>query len=140
MSNLLIGKYQWKDRYSVNIESIDKHHLNFLELMNSLIDAINEKKCSDEIQTIFYKLLFYAESYFTEEEMLFQKHNYPKFENHKAEHKDFAEKISMLQVEYSKGKSSVCFYLLTFMQKWFQEHILAYDAEAVEFLLKNGVK
>jgi len=139
MGEVLLDKYVWKDDYKVNIASIDKHHQNFVELLNDLIGTVSTSKCKENIAITFYKLIYYAENYFTEEELLFQSKNYPNLEQHKAEHKAFADKINIFKNQFLEGKDNICLHLLAFLQKWFHEHILQYDKEAVDFLIENGV-
>ena len=41
--------------------------------------------------------------------------------------------------DLEKNKNDVCLDLYNYLEYWFDEHILKYDKEAVEFLKKSGV-
>lgn len=133
-----IQKYDWKEEYSVGIESIDEQHKKFVEILNLLIDVINDNDCSLRIADVFFSLAYYAEHYFINEEIMFKDYKYPNLSHHKDLHNTFILRIIKFQKEFEQDKDNVCRELLSFLQDWFRDHILDYDHKASEFLKKQG--
>lgn len=132
-------KYSWKEEYNVDIESIDKQHQKMLENLNRLADIINKKECREHVSEIFFSLVHFAENYFTKEEILFKDYKYPNFSMHKEAHNNFIQQIIKFQEDYKNDVRNVCIDLYHFLDKWFNNHILEYDKDAVKFLKEKGL-
>jgi len=129
----------WKPEYDVEVEFINKHHKKFVEALNLLAHVIKERQCRELMMDVFFKLTFYIENYFIEEETYLRNYNYPKFQQHKTEHSKFIEEFVHFRNEYGKD-DRVCLKMYQFLRKWFDSHILQYDNDAVNFLIQNDVK
>ena len=132
--------FTWKPEYNVNITLIDDQHKKFLEMLNFLRVGIIEKPCKEKISEILFSLAHYAEHHLIQEEIYFKNYQYPNFTQHKEAHKDFIDRIIKFREDYEKGADKVCEEMYGFLVDWFENHILKYDKEAIEFLLKKGVK
>ncbi len=131
--------YQWKDKYTVNITVIDEQHKKFLNIINELKLIINSNSCEEKVSEIFFKLAYLIDHYFIKEEIYFNDLKYPNFEQHKAAHNQFVERIIQFQKDVENNKPNLCLEIYQYLEKWFDEHILKYDKEAVEYLRKSGV-
>ncbi len=131
--------YQWKDKYTVNITVIDEQHKKFLNIINELKLIINSNSCEEKVSEIFFKLAYLIDHYFIKEEIYFNDLKYPNFEQHKAAHNQFVERIIQFQKDVENNKPKLCLEIYQYLEKWFDEHILKYDKEAVEYLRKSGV-
>jgi len=129
----------WKEEYNVNIGLLDKQHKKFLEIFNLLKKAINEGVCERNISEVFFSLVYYAEHHLIQEEIYFKNYKYPNFNLHKEAHNNFINRIIKFREDFEEGKEDVCVEMYYFLEKWFNNHILKYDKEAVEFLVKKGV-
>jgi hemerythrin-like metal-binding protein len=136
----MLQKHEWKDDYSVNIESIDEQHKKFIEIINLLIDVVNKKHCNSRVADVFFSLAYYAEHYFINEEILFKDYQYPNLTQHKELHNNFILRIIQFQKEFEADKENVCEELLGYLEDWFKEHILQYDKSASDFLKEHGIK
>jgi hemerythrin-like metal-binding protein len=134
-----LEKHDWKEEYSVGIESIDEQHKKFVEILNLLIDVINGGECSDRITDVFFSLAYYAEHYFINEEIMFMDYKYPNLTQHKELHNEFILKITLFQKGFENNKNDVCRDLYAYLEAWFKEHILDYDIKASNFLKEHGV-
>jgi hemerythrin-like metal-binding protein len=130
----------WDTSQSVGIDIFDKHHKNFLGVINSLIEAINSKQCADKIVEILHKVIYYAENYFIDEEIFFKKYKYPKLNEHKESHAQFINEINGFMQMLKGGNTEICFEILDFMDKWYKNHLSKYDQDAINFLKEKGVK
>ncbi len=128
---------EWNEDYELKIDKIDEHHKRFLEIINLLINVTENRSCEEEISLVFFRLIFYVENYFIDEEIILKEYNCTNLKEHKEEHNKFVKEIIKFQNEYQKHDKTVCKRLLNYLQSWFNEHILAYDRKAAELILKN---
>lgn len=129
----------WKEEYNVNIGLLDKQHKKFLEIFNLLKKAINESACERNISDVFFSLVYYAEHHLIQEEIYFKNYKFPNFNLHKEKHNHFIKRIIKFREDFEEGKEDVCVEMYYFLEEWFNNHILKYDKEAVEFLVKKGI-
>lgn len=129
----------WNDNYSVNVLELDKHHQRIMQMINSLNEAIIHNHSDDIIEQVLDNLVDYAVYHFGAEEDYFEKFNYPKTDEHVAEHESFIKKISGLKIDYLNHKKIDAIELLNFLQNWFLHHIQELDHEYSKFLNKNGL-
>ena len=130
----------WIEEYTVNIEKIDEHHKKFLDIINMLIKIKNDRSCEEEISLVFFRLIYYVENYFIDEETYMKKLKFPGFKPHREEHNTFIREIIKFQDLYQKGDRTICNDLYDCLQNWFDVHILGKDREAALFLIEKGVK
>jgi len=131
--------YKWKDEYTVNISIIDEQHKKFLEIINELKRIINENKCKEKVSDVFFQLAYLIDYYFIKEEIYFKDLEYPNIDQHKAEHKQFIDRTIQFQKDVENSKPNLCLEIYQYLENWFDEHILKYDKEAVEYLKSKGV-
>ncbi len=131
----------WKNKIKkTGIQSIDKHHLKFIDLYEHFSMMQEKKSCVEEITSLFYKLSFHVENYFLEEEIYLKQYNYPKLQEHQEAHNAFIQRILYFQREYQAGNTDICFPIIEYLEEWFDEHIIQSDNEAVDFLLQHDAK
>ncbi len=127
---------EWKEEYNVNISFIDEHHQKFVLILNKILEIKNHDFCGEKVSEIFFSLVHYAEHYLIREEIYFKE--YPNFQHHQKLHNEFIERITRLQQDYNKGEVNVCVEMANYLYNWFENHILKYDKEAVNYLKEKG--
>ncbi len=70
-------KIKWTESLNLDIEDIDKQHMKFLEIVNELLIAMEEKRSREVLSKIIDELISYAFYHFSKEERYFNKANYP---------------------------------------------------------------
>ncbi|HAF30372.1 MAG TPA: hypothetical protein DCG75_15125 [Bacteroidales bacterium] len=141
MGNIVNSEpYQWKDEYTVNITVIDEQHKKFLSIINDLKLIINGKSCKEKVSDIFFQLAYLIDYYFLKEEIYFNDLKYPNFDHHKKQHNLFIDRVIQFQKDLENNKPDLCLEIYQYLENWFDEHILKYDKEAVEYLKNGGVK
>ena len=83
---------EWKDDYSVGIDSIDQQHKKLLNLINQLQTAVDYSTGEQFEREALDELVDYTKTHFTYEEGLMRDNDYPDFEPHKAQHEKMFEK------------------------------------------------
>ncbi len=129
---------KWSPALETGIPTLDTARREFVGLYNRLVRLLRESKCEEEISSLFFSLIHYAGDDLIREEMLLRDAEYPRFSVHREAHGRFIEQIRDLQERYASGDDHACWDLFTFLQEWFNDHILNYDREALDHLHARG--
>jgi hemerythrin len=132
--------FQWDEKYSVGIHSIDSQHKEIFLHLNKLLEAMKLGLASDVITPIILDLEKYAVLHFQKEEYFFQRFNFQGSADHIKEHNDFTKKVTSLKEDLKSGKITLSFELLNLLKDWIDHHILIVDKQYVECFRQNGLK
>jgi len=132
-------KYIWKEDYNTGVNFIDEQHRYFFNIISSLKSSIDNDVCGESGSKIFFSLVHYAEHFLIQEEIYFMEANFPGLAEHKSLHAGFIRRIIQFQQDYEKDITRTCQSLLPFLDDWFDNHILKYDKEAVDYLKEKGL-
>ena len=131
---------RWKDEYNFNVRFIDDQHKYFFRTMNKLRDCITSGNCRDTGTEIFFELAHYAEHFLIQEEIYFKDYQFPDYNQHKDLHNEFIERFVKFQKDFESDSEKIWSDMLGFLQEWFNNHILKYDKEAIQYLTEKGVE
>jgi hemerythrin len=131
---------EWKDEYSVYVKEIDDQHKQLVKLIFKLFTAINEQKTKEELGGVLGELAKYAGFHFSTEEKYFDAFDYEHKDEHVAEHRKFAEKVTDLQTKYANNEVEISFELIDFLEDWLLNHLMEMDQRYVKCFTKNGLK
>jgi len=132
--------FQWEDKYSVGIQSIDNQHKEIFMLLNKLLEAMKMGHANDVTIQIIQELERYAVIHFQKEEYFFQRFNYQGSAEHITEHQNFIKKIAVLKSELNSGKMILTIELLNFLRDWIEHHILVIDKKYSACFRQNGLQ
>jgi len=132
--------FQWEEKYSVGIQSIDNQHKEIFKYLNELLQAMKEGKAENVTTRIVLELTKYAKIHFQKEEFFFQRFNYSETIEHMREHQLFIEKVESFKSEFKAGKITLTFELLSFLKDWIDHHIMEVDKRYMECFQKNGLR
>ncbi|MDQ7092141.1 bacteriohemerythrin [Desulfosporosinus sp. PR] len=122
---------QWKDEYSIGVESIDEQHKHLFEIGNRIYDLLENYLYVDKydkIVEIIQELGDYTKYHFKSEEDYMIQIKYPKYLSHKVEHDDFIQKIEEVNFkDLDNDQDKYIRDILTFVFNWILEHILKKD-------------
>ena len=131
---------EWKDEYSVGIESIDTQHKKLLGLINSLQTAVNYKTGAAFEQEALDELVDYTRTHFKYEEDMMEQNGYPDFTTHRAEHELMIARVEEVLNQYQQDKDTAMQNAIDFLQGWLINHINGTDKQYSSFLIGKGVK
>lgn len=131
--------FNWNDRLSVNVESIDRQHRVLIGFINTLADHIINKKSGILIDSATNQLISYSKIHFSYEEMLFDIHNYPDNVEHLKLHDKLFVAIDA-HIEKLKNKEIEADVVLDFLKKWLEIHIMNEDIQYSEYMTEKEVK
>ncbi len=111
----------------------DDQHKKLISLINDVSDAMKARKAAQVIGGILQELSDYTVHHFGNEERAFDKYDYPKKEEHKAQHKIYVDKIAELIERNNKGELGISVSVLDFLMEWITNHIMKIDMQYVPF-------
>jgi len=117
----------------LNIESMDKHHRDFIDMYNK-IDFDNDEMLICEIHSIINQ----TKIHFLEEEELMKKYSYPRILEHKEEHDKIIYELTYFIKKASEpfGKKLLKSFCKERLVQWFENHIVSMDSD-LAYSLKN---
>ena len=130
---------EWKDEYSVGIESIDRQHKKLIALINNLQTAVNYSAGAEFEQEALDELVDYTKTHFGYEEELMEKNGYPDFTTHRAEHELMISRVEQVLAEYKRNPDTAMQNAIDFLRDWLINHINGTDKQYSKFLIDRGV-
>jgi hemerythrin-like metal-binding protein len=130
----------WSDLYSVGIAQIDSEHKKLIDLTNELYAARLAGKAEAALGKILDGVAAYTLTHFGNEEALMRKHQYPGFQQHKAEHDKLVARVKQLQEDCRAGTSTVTSEAMKLLQEWLVSHIVSVDKRYTAHLNAAGVR
>jgi len=112
---------------------IDKHHRRFIYLIEQLKMIPINSGNKQELMSFLYKLSYYAENSFQDEEIILNRHKCPNYANHRAEHKKFIQNMNQIQQLFIENSESILPDLLLLLDDWYENHILRLDNQEKHF-------
>ena len=131
---------EWKDEYSVGIDSIDRQHKKLLNLINQLQTAVDYSTGEEFERDALDELVNYTKTHFSYEEGLLEKNNYPGFEPHKEQHNQMIKHVEEVLAEYEKDHDTAMSNAVDYLKDWLINHINGTDKKYSSFLIDKGVK
>ena len=126
-------------KHSLKYEKMDKLHMEFLEIYNSV--DLNSK---DSISAKAIELLEHTKVHFSEEEKLMDRYDYPRSREHKDEHnKVLSELRFFIDKSHSIfGMNILKSYYIEKLPHWFDYHLASMDSDLAAHInnyhLKNN--
>ena len=123
-------KFEWEDRYNLNVMTMDSEHKVLIKKMNHLSAACKES--DPNLKEIFDDFAKYVEKHFLSEEEYMQSIGFPDLNSHKLIHQNLLEKVGTFksQLESSGSLDDEFFKFLKF---WLSSHICGIDMKYSKF-------
>lgn len=131
---------EWKNEYSVGIDSIDQQHKKLINLINQLQTTVKYSTGEEFEREALDELVDYTRTHFSYEEDMMEQNGYPDFEPHKAQHVKMINKVEEVLAEYEKDSDTAMENALNYLSEWLINHINGTDKEYSSFMISKGVK
>ncbi len=131
---------EWDNKYSVEISLIDEEHKTLFSLLNKVIVAKEHNDNSEELWEVLSEMTNYALTHFKTEEAYMKELNYPEYQNHKEEHRDFYTEIIAYHDKVIKGDSQIANEIIEYLKWWFVNHIQVTDNKYIACFKENSLK
>ncbi len=129
----------WNDSFSVHINEIDAQHKKWIDLLNSLHDAMKAGKGKEKIGEVLTGLVEYTKVHFSKEEGLMRASAYPFYAQHKKVHEDMVKEVESLLARYKSGEGTLTLDVMQFLKNWLSEHIMTTDKNYGPYLNSKGI-
>jgi len=130
-------KIIWNEKFTTGIIIFDQQHKKIIDLINELIELRNSKLDHDYVNETLIKMTQYAIEHLQTEEKLMLEYDYPEYENHKLEHKEFRKKTISLSMEKTVYDETILNQILEYLTEWWKNHILYTDKKYSTFFLEK---
>jgi hemerythrin len=130
----------WKDKLSVNIESIDNQHKILIELINNFYENITNISNRENVAKLLSGLKKYIEEHFAYEEKYMKFYHYQDFERHKKEHDSFIKKVVDIENKFNSEQMILSLDITSFLFDWLKKHIMVSDKRYSETFIGKGFK
>lgn len=130
---------KWSDDLSVQVTEIDNQHKKLIDIINSLHEAMLEKKSKEMLAGILDELAAYTVYHFSTEEKYMTEFNYIGLLSHKKEHDAFVSKTESFISAYQSNKLGLSMELMSFLRDWVSNHIKGTDKKYSGVFNKNGL-
>ena len=122
-SNLI----RWGGHYKLGKPEIDHQHEDLIRLLNDLHTQWQDGATRVQLAAALETLAGAVLDHFRDEEMLMERHRYPRFASHKFEHDRFAARIAGLIRDFHTGEASLDEPLFHDLATWLRDHLLLRD-------------
>jgi len=128
-----VEMFEWKDRFSVHVDEMDRHHKKLFEYFAELQNVIQSGDATQKVEETLKSLTAYSHYHFAEEEHLMKAMCYPGLAAHVSQHAYFTNEVKemnkQLQLRMLPERSVPCF-----LRDWLINHIMNEDSKYGEML------
>ena len=135
----MITMFEWNEKYSTGIASIDAQHQGLFSIGAELYAAMSTGQGNERMGAILTRLVQYTAAHFAYEERLMQLHRYPEYAAHKALHDDLTRQVKQFHEEFQSGHVGISIPLLSFIDDWLKHHIGKSDQGYAKLLTARAV-
>jgi len=128
-------RWEWDDKMSVGIASIDADHRDLAERYNGLVHALFQNGDPALFEKCFRSLINRVRRHFAYEQRLMIDLGYKGHDSHAAEHEKLLNEAEELTQRVTTGVEKYDFAVLTqYVKFWLMEHIVHEDRRLAHFL------
>lgn len=127
-----------KEQFGTNVSVADDQHRVLFDMLNELDDSVSggdRNIIGEKLDT----LINFVVKHFQMEEELMQKHDYPGYAAHKAEHVKLLETCGGVHNKFHAGETEITHDTTAFVRDWLYGHIPKVDSYYGPFLNSKGV-
>jgi len=135
-------KIEWRDSLSVGVDEIDAQHKHLIDKYNAFFTAYFEGRADDEVIRLLNFLEIYVATHFADEESLQQRIDFPDYQRHRQEHREFTRKVTLFKKRIEKeGPTKDLFTSVgLLMTGWLIDHISVMDRAIGRFIAERERK
>lgn len=125
---------EWSEKLSVGVDFFDEQHKKLIDIINKTHDSMKKGQGRTILNQVLGELIEYTQKHFAEEERAFDKHGYPKKEEHLFEHRDLIRQVGEMKKKMDDSDLFVPVEFMEMLRKWLSKHILETDRQYGPFL------
>lgn len=129
----------WNEDLRVGVAKVDEQHQTLVAMINGLHAAMLEGKGKSVLGPTIDGLLDYTVTHFGTEEAYFDALGYPDAAAHKAQHKEFVNKVADFREGFEEDRLLLSMDVMDYLSDWLVTHIKGNDRAFGPFLNERGV-
>lgn len=120
---------EWKEQYSVGVESIDHEHKELIALINGLHDNMKSHPGHDEVVEALGEIYAQISAHFALEEKIMRDARYAAYDEHKLDHEVLLDELRDIMDTIEDDGSLAEFELSQDLDRWFSDHFRVHDGK-----------
>ena len=128
----------WDETLETGHAGIDAEHRELAGLFNQLRDAVESDAGKTACARLLDDIIGHTKTHFELEQRLMTRHQYPKVEQHAAEHAMLIRQALDYRHSFTVDSAESRSALMRFADVWLAFHILFSDKELAAFLARTG--
>ncbi len=132
-------KVRWDKSLSVNVLRFDEEHKSIILTINKLNAAIQKDDEREKVSDALNEMTSYALSHFKAEEDYMIGFEYPEYELHSKEHREFTRITVSFCIRVMNRNDNIAYDLLAYLKHWLANHIQGTDKKYTECFNRNGI-
>lgn len=120
-------RLQWDDSLSVGVYLIDKQHMELVDLINNIADALETGAGKRTVSTLIRRFYDYTTTHFHAEESLMDHETYPDYFEQVRQHLDCSMKALEFHRRFSMEDEFDLEAFYTYIATWFLDHTSGID-------------
>jgi len=119
---------QWRDEFSIGIDSVDFEHQNLMEMINMIYAELDNRRDIAEIRRTVGEVHAEVSAHFALEERIMRQAGYEEFAAHKNDHENLLDQIRTLMDAIENDPEHALDVLSEQLADWFSGHFNSFDA------------
>jgi hemerythrin len=119
---------QWRDEFSIGIDSVDFEHQNLMEMINMIYAELDNRRDIAEIRRTVGEVHAEVSAHFALEERIMREAGYEEFAAHKNDHENLLDQIRTLMDAIENDPEHALDVLSEQLADWFSGHFNSFDA------------
>ncbi|NOZ89178.1 MAG: hemerythrin family protein [Crenarchaeota archaeon] len=128
----------WGPQLELGIKGIDLQHRQLVNTLNRLYQGLLLGEPGPLLRGALSFLEEYSRLHFRSEERFFERHGYPRAEEHRRQHRWFIEKVRELREREALGETTLTLEVIDFLAEWVARHIAGSDRDYAEWIRRLG--
>jgi len=125
---------------NLTIENLVENQKKIADLIEFFNDAMNKRKCKDEVLELLHRVSYYTEDFFISEELFLKNYQIPSYQLHNNEHKQFVEKMMQFYKRLEENDPDICNDVMSYLKEWYEKHILNSDKQIIEYMKQRDLE
>jgi hemerythrin len=119
---------EWRDEFRTGIDGVDYEHEKLLAEINTVYELIGASGERERVIDGLGEIYGSISAHFALEEQMMQRHGYPAYREHKADHDRLLDEIQQISDEFEASAELDEADFKRRLADWFQVHFATHDA------------
>jgi hemerythrin len=124
-------RFEWKDEYSVHVESLDDHHRELFDLVKGISDEVDVGADRGDLAALVGTFIERVKAHCGEEERYLRERGGGDVDGHRRAHEISVKRLMDFASAFEKGEKRVTADEIVFLKEWLVTHVIGEDRDAL---------